>query len=62
MEFNDILYEAKDHVATITLNRAEFDNATTGATFKELYTAFMEADADTSIGVVVLTGAGDTHL
>ncbi len=61
MEFKDILYEAKDHVATITLNRADYDNSTTGATFKELYTAFMEADSDTSIGVVVLTGAGDTH-
>ena len=62
MEYKDILYEVKrPHVAWITLNRPEIDNATTGATFVELRDAFKRADDDTSIGVVVLTGAGDTH-
>lgn len=62
MDYQDITYEVrKPHVAWITLNRPEIDNATTGATFVELAHAFRTADTDTSIGVVVLTGAGDTH-
>jgi len=62
MDYKDILYEVKrPHVARITLNRAEADNATTGDTFVELAHAFNQADDDQSIGVVVLTGAGDTH-
>lgn len=62
MKYKDILYEVKrPHVAWITLNRPEIDNATTGDTFVELRDAFRRADDDTSIGVVVLTGRGDTH-
>jgi len=62
MEYEHILYEVKrPHIAWITLNRAEVDNATTGDTFLKLAHAFNKADDDTSIGVVVLTGAGDTH-
>ena len=62
MDFKDIMYEVKrPHVATITLNKPEINNATTGDSFVEIMTAFHEADSDTSIGVVVLTGAGDTH-
>jgi naphthoate synthase/2-ketocyclohexanecarboxyl-CoA hydrolase len=62
MEYKDILYEVKrPHVAWVTLNRPELNNATTGDTFLELAHAFRTADSDTSIGVVVLTGAGDTH-
>ena len=45
MEFKDIKYEVKrPHVATITLNRPEIDNATTGDSFVEIMTAFHEAD------------------
>jgi dihydroxynaphthoic acid synthetase len=62
MEYKDILYEVKrPHIAWITLNKPEVNNATTGDTFLELAHAFRKADSDTSIGVVVLTGAGDTH-
>ncbi|MBT3766112.1 MAG: 1,4-dihydroxy-6-naphthoate synthase [Rhodospirillales bacterium] len=62
MEYEHILYEVKrPHVAWITLNRPEVDNATTGDTFIEMAHAFNTADDDTSIGVVVLTGAGDSH-
>jgi len=62
MKFKDILYEVKrPHIATITLNRPEINNATTGDTFLELAHAFRKADFDNSIGAVVFTGAGDTH-
>lgn len=62
MEYKDILYEVKrPHVAWITLNRPDVNNATTGDTFSELTHAFRAADTDNAIGVVVLTGSGDTH-
>lgn len=62
MDYKDILYEVKrPHIAWITLNRPEVNNATTGDTFVELAHAFRAADTDNTIGVVVFTGAGDTH-
>lgn len=59
MEFTDILYEKKEHVAWITINRPERYNATDANTFAELATALEDAGLDGKIGVVVLTGAGD---
>jgi 2-ketocyclohexanecarboxyl-CoA hydrolase len=56
---HDVLYEKKDHVARITINRPRQYNAFTGDTLKELTLAFEEAGADEDVGVVVLTGAGD---
>jgi dihydroxynaphthoic acid synthetase len=58
-DYTDILYESKDHVARITINRPKQYNAFTGDTLKELTLAFEEANTDDEIGVVVLTGAGD---
>lgn len=59
MNFKDIIYEARDHVARITINRPKQLNAFTGDTLKELTLAVETAGADDDIGVVVLTGAGD---
>lgn len=62
MDYKHILYEVKrPHVAWITLNRPDVNNATSGDTFLELADAFRTADDDGKIGVVVLTGAGDSH-
>ena len=58
-DYTDILYETKDHVARITINRPKQYNAFTGDTLKELTLAFEEANVDDEVGVVVLTGAGD---
>ena len=57
--YRDILYETKDHVARITINRPKQYNAFTGDTLKELTLAFEDASGDEEVGVVVLTGAGD---
>ncbi|MBI2162465.1 MAG: enoyl-CoA hydratase/isomerase family protein [Candidatus Rokubacteria bacterium] len=57
--YKDILYETKDHVARITINRPKQYNAFTGDTLKELTLAFEDAGGDDEVGVVVLTGAGD---
>jgi dihydroxynaphthoic acid synthetase len=57
--FSEILYEKKDRVATITINRPKQYNACLPTTIEELTQAFVDAWADESIGVVVFTGGGD---
>src|SRR6266446_3022924 len=59
MTSTDILYEKKAGVAWITINRPEVRNAFRTKTVAELTDAFVDARWDPSIGVVVLTGAGD---
>jgi enoyl-CoA hydratase/carnithine racemase len=59
MDFENILYEKKDAVLWITLNRPKKFNAVTMNTFKELMVAHEEAAADPDIKVIVSTGAGD---
>ena len=58
-EYKDLIVEHKDHVARITINRPKSYNAFTGDTLNELTLAFEDAGGDSTIGVVVLTGAGD---
>ena len=59
MVYEDILYEARDGVAWITINRPEVRNAFRTKTVDELIAAFRTAWGDPEVGVVVLTGAGD---
>jgi naphthoate synthase len=59
MDFEEILYEKKDGVAKITINRPEKYNACTPQTIFELTQAFTDAWVDGSVGVVVFTGFGD---
>ena len=58
-QFTDILYEKADGVAWITINRPEVRNAFRTRTVAELTEAFVDARWDRTVGVVVLTGAGD---
>ncbi|HEY8583130.1 MAG TPA: 1,4-dihydroxy-2-naphthoyl-CoA synthase [Capillimicrobium sp.] len=59
-EYEDILYELSgDGIAKITINRPEVRNAFRPQTVIELSDAFERAREDTSIGVIVLTGAGE---
>lgn len=57
--YEDILYDERDGVATITINRPAKYNAFRGRTCDELIDAFGRAGWNRTIGVVVLTGAGD---
>src|SRR5215468_4082181 len=57
--YEDILYEARDGVAWITINRPQVLNAFRAKTVDELIAAFRAAWHDTDVGVVVLTGAGE---
>ena len=58
MDYQDILYEIRAGVATITINRPEVHNAFRGITCEELIDAFRQAAWERSVGVIVLTGAG----
>lgn len=57
--YEDILYEEKDNIATITINRPQALNALRSGTYAELTDALHRAGWNTEIGVIVLTGAGD---
>ena len=59
MDFEYILYTVDNGVAKITINRPELDNAMNTQTFQEIGNAFRLAEGDNTVGVVVLTGAGD---
>ena len=56
--YEDLLYEVRDRVALVTLNRPEFLNAFTAAMGRGLQQAVEAALADDSVRVIVLTGAG----
>ena len=57
MKFETILYEVRDEVLTITLNRPERLNAWTRQMLQDLLAALDSADADDGIGAIILTGA-----
>ncbi len=59
MAYENILLEAADRIATITINRPKSLNALNPATMRELRDAFGSIAAREDIGVVLLTGAGD---
>lgn len=53
-----IVYEVRDRVASITLNRPEKLNAISPQLRRELQEALSEAEADPDVGVAILSGAG----
>ncbi|MCL6640530.1 MAG: enoyl-CoA hydratase [Candidatus Rokubacteria bacterium] len=55
---SDLLYEVKDRIATITLNRPDKLNAFTGPMIDAWARALVQAQADEQVHVVVVTGAG----
>ena len=59
MAYRDILYDKRDGIATITINRPKVLNAFRAETVEEMLEAMRDADNDPDIGVVVLAGAGD---
>jgi len=59
LSYEQLLYEAADGVATITLNRPEQRNALSAQLLAELVDAIEAARDDEAVRCVVLTGAGD---
>ena len=58
MGYETIIYEVEGPVATVTMNRPEMANAQDTLLIDELDAAFDRADADDSVRVVILAGAG----
>lgn len=56
--YQDVLYEVRDRIAVISLNRPDSLNAYTTAMGKSLEAATSAAVADDAVRVIVLTGAG----
>ena len=59
MELKEIIYEKKDGIAKITINRPQRYNSFTALTLEEMFLAIRDAWADKTVGVVILTGSGD---
>lgn len=59
MTYQDILYDERDGIARITINRPAVYNAFRGETVDELLHAFSRAGWNREIGVIVLAGAGE---
>ena len=57
--FENLRYELKDHIATITIARPKVLNALNGATLTELATAFTAARNDNEVLAIILTGEGE---
>jgi len=55
---DEVLYEVRDRVALITLNRPEYANAQNSAMTYALDAALARAVNDDQVGVIVLAGAG----
>ncbi len=55
----NILYEKKGAIAYVTVNRPKVLNALNTPTWKDLRTAFEDAQNDTAVRGIILTGAGN---
>src|SRR5215831_20233993 len=59
MSYENILYEKKEGIATITFNRPKVLNALNRKTVEELHHALLDARQDASVRVLILTGGGE---
>jgi enoyl-CoA hydratase/carnithine racemase len=60
-EYQQILYDVSDGVATITLHRPDRLNAFTGTMMREMIAAFDRIDADDDVRAVIVTGSGRAY-
>jgi 2-(1,2-epoxy-1,2-dihydrophenyl)acetyl-CoA isomerase len=58
MTYECLLYEVKDSIATLTLNRPERLNALGGTLRDDLHDALTRSAADSDVRVIVITGSG----
>ncbi len=59
MNYQNLLIDIKDKIATVTINRPEKMNALNSQTLIELKSAFTEINSNDEINVVILTGSGE---
>lgn len=59
MDYEHVLFEKKDKIAFVTLNRPQVFNALNQKLMSELRSVFLDCAHDPEVGVMILTGAGD---
>jgi enoyl-CoA hydratase len=59
MNFENVLFEKKNSIAYVTVNRPKVLNALNMATMEDLRVAFHDIKNDASVRVVIITGAGE---
>src|SRR6202043_4035840 len=59
MAYENLLYEKRDGIAYITLNRPKVLNALNRKTVEELQQSLLDARADDGVRVIIMTGAGE---
>lgn len=59
MPYKNLLFEVKDKIAVVTVNRPEVMNALNQETVKELKAAALSVRDDSSIGGMIITGMGE---
>ena len=55
---SNVIYEKKDRIATITLNRPDALNALDDALNDELWTIWNDFNSDPDVDVAIVTGSG----
>jgi enoyl-CoA hydratase len=59
MNYENLLWEVKDRIALVTINRPKVLNALNPAVVSELADMCARVESDDSVGALILTGAGD---
>ncbi len=62
MDFQNIILEKKDNIATITFNRPDAMNALNNQTRGEFRAAMADVTADEDVRVIILTGSGKSFV
>jgi enoyl-CoA hydratase/carnithine racemase len=60
-QLDGLIYEKRDQIATITLNRPERGNATTPAMSRAFKAIYADIKEDPDVRVAIITGAGERH-
>ncbi len=58
---SDVIFEVRDHVAILTLNRPERGNALGGTVHEEMIGGWERVKQDKEIRVAIITAAGERH-
>ncbi len=58
MELENVIYDVKENVATITMNRSDKMNALNHGLWDDLLAAFNEAEFDPEVRAIILRGSG----
>ncbi|SDW23497.1 enoyl-CoA hydratase [Lutibacter oricola] len=59
MEFENILIDIKENIATLTINRPSKLNALNKQTIKDLHNGFKMLNEDANVKVIIVTGSGE---